>query len=220
MTRPRTIAIGDIHGCVAALRTLLDEIGPSEQDKIVTLGDYVDRGPDSRGVIERLLMLEEECLLVPLIGNHEVMMLDALDQGGERLEWWLQCGGRQTVASYGKSLRDVPKMHQEFLRGLRDFHETPSHIFVHANYDDDIPMDQQPRYLSLWEHLHLQEPAPHFSGKTVFVGHTPQRSGDILDLDHLVCIDTACAVGGWLTAIDVETREIWQADADGNLRKR
>jgi serine/threonine protein phosphatase 1 len=81
-------------------------------------------------------------------------------------------------------------------------------------------MIDQPRYLTLWEHLSHRQPAPHHSGKTVFVGHTPQRTGEILDLGHVVCIDTACAIGGWLTAIDVDTREIWQADRDGTLRIR
>ena len=218
MTEPRTIAIGDIHGCAAALKTLVDTIQPTEWDKIVTLGDYVDRGPDSRGVIDQLLELSQRCVLVPLIGNHEVMMLESLDQGGERFEWWQECGGRETVESYGGSLRQVPEVHQDFLRGLHDFYETERHIFVHANYDYDLPMDAQLRNRTLWEHIHFHEPAPHQSGKIVFVGHTPQKSGDILDLGHLVCIDTACAVGGFLTALDVNSRQIWQADAAGKLR--
>lgn len=218
MTRARTIAIGDIHGCAAALCTLLDEIQPTERDTIVTLGDYVDRGPNSRGVIDRLLQLSGRCRLVPLIGNHEVMMLDGLDQGGDRKRFWLQYGGQETLESYGGTLRGFPETHDTFLRSLRPFHETDTDIFVHANYDPELPMDQQPRHLTLWEHLSFHPPAPHCSGKTVFVGHTPQRTGEILDLDHIVAIDTACAIGGWLTAIDVDTRDIWQADREGNLR--
>ena len=220
MSRPRTIAIGDIHGCAAALRALLEAIQPTEWDKIVTLGDYVDRGPDSRGVIEQLIELAQRCVHVPLIGNHEVMMLEALDKGGDHLNWWWECGGRETIASYGKFPRDVPKSHVKFLRGLEDFHETQRHIFVHANYDYDVPMSDQSRATTLWEHLNFRQPPPHYSGKTVFVGHTPQLTGEILDSDHLVGIDTACAVGGYLTAIDVDSRQIWQADADGNLRQQ
>jgi len=236
----RTIAIGDIHGCSRALAALLEEIDPTDGDTIVTLGDYVDRGPDSRGVIEQLHILRDRSRLVPLIGNHEVMMLDALDQGGDRLQYWLACGGRETLESYGGDWNDVPEEHLGFLRGLLPYFEAAQHIFVHANYHPENDMSEQPDYLLYWEHINYTphrstglrghrrrdrwvtkspiRPGPHKSGKTVFVGHTPQRSGEILDLDHIVCIDTGCAYGGWLTAIDVETREFWQADLDGNLR--
>jgi serine/threonine protein phosphatase 1 len=73
----RTIAIGDIHGCAAALRAVIAAIKPTAEDTLVTLGDYVDRGPDSRGVIDEMLLLEKRCHVLPLLGNHEVMMLDA-----------------------------------------------------------------------------------------------------------------------------------------------
>src|SRR5262245_37847694 len=73
----RTIAIGDVHGCSTALAALLDAIGPVESDTVVTLGDYIDRGPDSKGVIEQLIALEQRCRLVPLLGNHEEMILGA-----------------------------------------------------------------------------------------------------------------------------------------------
>ena len=73
---PRTIAIGDIHGCSAALDALLEAIRPRPEDCIVTLGDYINRGPDSRGVIERLIELKDRCRLVPLLGNHDQMLLD------------------------------------------------------------------------------------------------------------------------------------------------
>jgi serine/threonine protein phosphatase 1 len=70
----------------------------------------------------------------------------------------------------------------------------------------------------MWTHLHLRVPPPHASGKTVIVGHTPQVDGEVLDLGHLICIDTFCCGGGWLTALEVHTREIWQTDRDGRLR--
>ena len=73
----RTIAIGDIHGCSAALDALLKTIRPRPEDRIVTLGDYINRGPDSRGVIERLIELKDRCRLVPLLGNHDQMLLEA-----------------------------------------------------------------------------------------------------------------------------------------------
>src|SRR5438128_342790 len=74
----RTIAVGDVHGCKAALDALLAAIEPEPADTLVTLGDYVDRGPDSRGVLDRLIGLAGRCRLVPLMGNHEEALLDAL----------------------------------------------------------------------------------------------------------------------------------------------
>jgi len=74
---PRTIAIGDIHGCSAALDALLEAFQPSSEDTIVTLGDYINRGPDSRGVIDKLIELKDRCRLVPLRGNHEEMCASA-----------------------------------------------------------------------------------------------------------------------------------------------
>ena len=75
----RTIAIGDIHGCSAALATLIDAIAPGGDDTIVALGDYIDRGPDSRGVLERLIALGARSRLVPILGDHEEMLLDAIE---------------------------------------------------------------------------------------------------------------------------------------------
>src|SRR4051794_17347253 len=96
----RTIAIGDIHGCSAALDALLDAIAPGPQDTLVTLGDHIDRGPDSRGVIDRLLALAYGCRLVPLLGNHEELLLAAL-RDRVALRRWLTCGGVETLRSYG-----------------------------------------------------------------------------------------------------------------------
>lgn len=212
----RTIAIGDIHGCSAALSTLIEAIVPGPDDLVVTLGDYVDRGPDSRGVIEMLRELSGRCRLVPLMGNHDRMFLDAL--GGRSSMAWLDVGGRSTVESYGRDLGLVPAEHVEFLRACPLYHETDSHIFVHASYQPELAMDRQPPYLILWESLRGYVPGPHESGKRVVVGHSSQKEGRVLDLGHLICIDTYCWGGGWLTALDVETGRTWQADRVGRMR--
>jgi serine/threonine protein phosphatase 1 len=96
----RTIAIGDVHGCSAALRALLDAVAPAPDDVVVLLGDYIDRGPDSKGVLDLLLDLVGRCQLIPLLGNHEEMVLAALSDH-KALEGWLSCGGAETVLSYG-----------------------------------------------------------------------------------------------------------------------
>ena len=104
----RTIAIGDIHGCSDALKTLVDTIDPGSEDTIVTLGDYVDRGPDSREVIEQLMQLENRCRLVSLLGNHEIMMLNALSSRSD-FNLWLNFGGMETMSSYGGNLDNIRK---------------------------------------------------------------------------------------------------------------
>ncbi len=214
----RTIAIGDIHGCALALGSLLDVIRPQPNDAIVTLGDYINRGPDSRGVLNRLIALDEQCRLIPLLGNHEQMLLEA--RMGIHPTTWLGMGGIATLASYGngRDLAVIPESHFAFLESCLDYHETNTHIFVHASYDPGLPMDEQSNLMLRWESLRDTIPARHHSGKTVIVGHTAQRSGKVLDLGYLKCIDTHCWGGGWLTALDVDAGELWQADEAGRLR--
>ena len=80
------------------------------------------------------------------------------------------------------------------------------------------PLDEQPDYLLFWEHLFFNTPAPHENGKIAIVGHTSQKTAEIFDLGHVICLDTFCHGGGWLTALDVSTGKRWQADKDGRLR--
>jgi serine/threonine protein phosphatase 1 len=214
----RTIAIGDIHGCSKALDALIEAINPTPGDEVVMLGDYVDRGPDSRGVLDSLIALSWRCWLIPLLGNHDQMMLDALNDKPHAI--WFEVGGVEALDSYvpGRNLAAVPREHVEFLEGCRDYFETDTHIFVHANYYPDIPIDEQPDFMLRWESLKTFTPGPHESGKRAIVGHSSQKSGEILDLGHLVCIDTFCHGGGWLTALEVHTDRVWQADRDGRMR--
>ena len=213
----RTIAIGDIHGCSEALRALIKAIDPQPTDTIVALGDYIDRGPDSRGVLDQMLELEKRCRVVPLLGNHELMLLDAL-QNPYAVGPWRDCGGDATLASYGGSLLKIPGSHLEFIRRCRRYYETATHFFVHANYQYDVELDEQPDYLLFWEHLFFCQPRQHASEKIAIVGHTSQKSGEICDLGHVICIDTFCHGGGWLTALDVNSSQIWQADRHGRMR--
>jgi len=215
----RTIAIGDIHGCAQALARLLEVLQPTQSDTIVTLGDYVDRGPDSRGVLDLLVDLLGRCELVPLLGNHEVMLLEA-SASREAMAFWQACGGQETLESYGGSLKNVPQDHWVFLQSLSRHHESAEHIFVHANYDPNLLLHQQPDRLLLWEHIDRKVPPRHESGKIAIVGHTPQVSGEVLDLGSLICIDTYCVGGGWLTALDVHNGTLWQVDRTGALRER
>src|SRR5689334_8625527 len=95
----RILAIGDIHGCSTALDALLNAVRPDANDLVVALGDYVDRGPDSIGVLDRLLHLKNGTQLISLCGNHEQMMLEAKDDEG-KFKDWLKNGGDAALASY------------------------------------------------------------------------------------------------------------------------
>jgi serine/threonine protein phosphatase 1 len=215
----RKVAIGDIHGCSKSLAALIQAIAPGPEDTIVTLGDYIDWGPDSRGVVEQLIALAGRCKLISLLGNHEEMLFAALEGHSDR-DYWLKFGGDRTLASYAVAgPAGIPRHHLDFLKGCRRFYETETHIFVHANYWPNRPMENQTSTALLWEHLRPDKVYPHYSGKTVVVGHTPQTGADILNLDFLVCIDTNCCEGGWLTALEVNTGQMWQANQAGILRR-
>ncbi|MGQ0633533.1 MAG: metallophosphoesterase [Planctomycetaceae bacterium] len=215
----RLIAIGDIHGCAHALDALLGEIRPGPADRIVCIGDVIDSGRDTNLVIERLLALSRQCTLICIMGNHEEMLLGALEN--ERLkDTWLMLGGIYTLNSYrfGGDIDVIPAAHLEFIRTFRDYYETNDHIFVHANYEPRLPLTDQPTHVLRWSLLEALAPEPHISGKTVIVGHTEQKNGEILDLGCVKCIDTFCYGYRWLTALDVQTGHVWQASRWGVLR--
>lgn len=212
----RLIAVGDIHGSSAALAGLMRAIEPQPADTIVTLGDYIDRGLDSKGVLEQLIVLEDHCHLVPLRGNHEEMMLGAR-LGRSDFEFWKNCGGITTLDSYGDSgrLDQIPRTHFRFLERCRNDFETDTHLFIHANYVPTRPLADQDHRTRFWLSLQDAMPGPHMSGKTAIVGHTPQPHGEILDLGHLKCLDTGCGDGGLLTALEIHTGQVWHVDEQG-----
>ncbi len=207
----RLIAIGDIHGCDLALETLLDQIKPKRSDVIVCLGDYVDRGPNSARVLDILNELTSKCHLIPIIGNHEIMMFKGLNNPRD-FDFWTMHGGEATLASYGGNPKAIPQQHITFLSHCVRYHETDSHIFVHANYDPFVPLDEQPDQYLFWKHILDDIPPPHMSGKVAVVGHTPQPDGMVRNLGHVLMIDTGCYGDGWLTAIDLNNEQIWQAN--------
>jgi serine/threonine protein phosphatase 1 len=217
----RLIAIGDVHGCRVALDTLLDEIAPGPDDIVVTLGDYVDRGPDSRGVVDRLIELGKQTRWIGILGNHEQMMLDVIRRG-EPHHNWLRYGAVETLDSYGfdGNLDFLPPEHDRFFDSLGDYFMHGDYFFTHAAYDPETPLEHQSPDMLRWYSLLEGLPAPHQNGKTAVVGHTAHRDGEILDVGHLICIDTYCYGGGWLTAVDLHSRKLWQASQKGKLRDR
>jgi serine/threonine protein phosphatase 1 len=219
LAQSRTFAIGDIHGCLAALDALLSAIQPRPDDTIIALGDYVDRGPDCRETIQRLIDLGRQCRLIPLLGNHDDMLLAVHDGRHDLYVDWLMFGGNATLASYDvERPEDILPEHIEFLRGCQLFYETERYFYLHGNYMADVPLSEQPPELVLWDSVKARRPGPHCSGKTAIVGHASQKSGEVLDLGYLKCIDTWCYGDGWLTAMEIETGQVWQADKAGRMR--
>lgn len=218
----RLLAIGDIHGCTTALDTLFEVVQPTADDWLITLGDYIDRGPDSRGTLDRLVRLAMRGQLIALRGNHEQMMLDAREDLG-LFSAWLQFGGQHTLDSYGTherpgALQDVPDEHWGFLEQVCvNSFEIEKHLFVHANADPRLPLADQPIAMLRWQKFY--DPPPHRSGKTLICGHTPQESGWPRNIGHAVCIDTWVYGDGWLTCLDVDSGHFWQANQRGQSRQ-
>ena len=219
----RTLAIGDIHGCLDALLTLTQFVNIGEDDTLITVGDYVDRGPNSRGVIDWLIDKHESGRLKPLRGNHDIMMLNARHDV-EQLTRFLKAGGDATLnsyktngSSYGK-ICDVPTDHWDFLENhLLPYYETDSHFFVHGNVYPELPLSDQPDFMLFWKKFN--DPPQHQSGKTMVCGHTSQKTGVPKYNANAVCIDTRVFGNGWLTCFDIESRQIWQANQNGQTRR-
>ncbi len=213
----RLLAIGDIHGCATSFEKLLKEVAITDRDELVILGDFIDRGPDTKKVIEILLEQEAQPNVHLLRGNHEIMMQNALADRAN-LTPWLGVGGAEVLASYGATtFADIPQDHLDVLNRLLPFHETASHVFVHANAQPDVALADQPDYMLFWEFM--DEPQPHISGKTLVCGHTPQEENlPVCHGGHTICLDTGASNGGWLTCMDVLTGRFWQANETGEIR--
>lgn len=214
----RILAIGDIHGHLTALDTLLGVVEPTAEDLLVFLGDFVDRGPDVKGVLDRLIEIHSKYRAVFLRGNHDQMMLDAhLDPA--KFAIWECLAGENPLSSYGEGklaelMTKVPAAHWHFLQHICGLsYETPDYIFIHGGIRAEVdPKDEEQERLQ-WTKLNMA--LPHSSGRTVICGHSAQRDGIIADLGHTICIDTAAGHGGWLTCLALPTKEYWQANAEG-----
>ena len=216
-------AIGDVHGCIDQLHALEAQIiadaEPFPGEKwIVTLGDYIDRGPDSRAVLDHILTpAPARFRRFPLIGNHEQLLLDFLDNPPANLDW-LEWGGLATARSYGmppdpgedwrrdpfgfaNRLRPlIPARHLEMLRDLPTCLSLPRFFFVHAGIRPGVPLDRQEDEDLIW----IRAPflRAQFSGDiTVVHGHTPVDDVDIAP--GRIDIDTGCCFKCTLTALRV-----------------
>ena len=216
-------AIGDIHGCLNTLQDLIRQIPRDEE--LVFLGDYVDRGPDSYGVIKFLEELARDRPCYFIMGNHELMMKRAIDDR-EQIPFWLLNGGENTLNSYQissnewKQLPDRGSPLGNFLRfydTLSYYHEDENSIYVHAGIDLNIDeMSKQDPEVLLWIRDRSFQNASNWKGKQVVFGHTPTQSmglshGKVFQSHGFFGIDTGCVYDGMLTAINTKTHEILQS---------
>jgi serine/threonine protein phosphatase 1 len=196
-----TYTIGDVHGCIDKLLPLvqrcLQDAG-SRQSRFVFVGDYIDRGPDSRRVVEFLMKLQRERDVICLRGNHEAIMLEAVRTGDGRL--WYANGAAATLDSYGlDDPRDMPREHVAWAAALRFRYDDGLRFFVHAGIDPSVPLEAQNEHDLLW----IREPflsSTRDHGRLIVHGHTPQQSGVPDHRPNRLNLDTAAVYGGPLTA--------------------
>ena len=218
-------AVGDIHGKAGMLRQMLDEIRAqplNPDDTVVFLGDYIDRGEDTRGVIETLLAFRDEHpQSVFLRGNHEQLLLDARDDDpptpaeragyllfGDTTLNWLQNGGTDALISYDVEdstvwWESIPEQHWRFFHDTRLEYIVDGYHFVHAGllpsgeFWNNHGLDLDPR---LWIREQFLQSTADFGGRIVVFGHTPQRSGKPLIQPNKIGVDTGAVFNGPLTA--------------------
>lgn len=199
-----TYAVGDIHGALHKLQALVECCEYHAEGRplrFVFLGDYIDRGPDSCGVIDHLRGLEARMpgRVIALMGNHEEMLLSIID-GVVPVEHWIDQGGRETLQSYGvKDVRDLPQEHVDWMRALRLSHDDGRRFFAHAGVNPDHPLDAQNQRDLLW----IREPFlsdPRDYGRLIVHGHTPILSEEPEVRSNRIDLDTAAGYGGPVTA--------------------
>ena len=213
----RVYAIGDIHGCAEQLDALHAQIAadlaarPVPEPVLVHVGDYVDRGPDTAGVLARLAAGSPipGVATVNLLGNHENTMLEALSGERAAATDWLFAGGRPSLESYGvdpDSPREswpahIPPEHIAFLRGLKLMHREGGYVFVHAGVRPGTPLEQQARD----DMLRMRQPFLYSEidfGAVVVHGHTPVKHA--VEKHNRIAIDTGAVFGGPMTCLVLE----------------
>lgn len=208
------VAVGDVHGCPHSLEALLNKLSSYHSSTFVFLGDYIDRGPDSKSVIDLLIDFSRDVECIMLRGNHEQMMIDALASGDTSL--WFHNGGRDTLLSYGNKFTnpDLPAPHYHFIHNTKMYYESENYFFVHAGLPADMKIkeaiaNQQIWQEFLWQRSHLDVDHPNWEKRVVF-GHTPIP--EPLITEYMIGVDTGCVFPnlpglGYLTAVVLPEQE-------------
>ncbi|NND62859.1 MAG: serine/threonine protein phosphatase [Flavobacteriaceae bacterium] len=227
----RTIVIGDIHAGFRAIQQLINKINPVYTDRYIFLGDYVDGWSEAVETVDYLIEFATKYSCIFIRGNHDYLAFRYLTKKEENPQW-LASGGLETKQSYAKISAEKKKEHISFYKGLKNYHiDEENRLFVHAGFTND----KGPRYeyfehqvfwdRTLWEVAKSMNPQltvddPKYPKrltlfKEIYIGHTPvTRIGKTVPLNfaNLWNIDTGAAFKGPLSAIDIQTKEVWQTD--------
>jgi serine/threonine protein phosphatase 1 len=214
----RTYVIGDIHGCLNELVRLLDFLPLEPCDNLVFLGDYIDRGPDSKAVVSHLIHRRDAggAEMIFLKGNHEDMFLSYMGFPGKHGDMFLYNGGAATLASYGAApnhaspdiLLLMPPAHLRFFSELRTYHTTGDFLSVHAGINPGKPLEQQEEEEMLWirdDFILNRHDLPY----TVLFGHTPQEEV-LFHLPYKIGLDTGLVYGNRLSCLELEEKVLFQ----------
>ena len=207
----KTFVIGDVHGCCEKLNNLLGKIEPDlKRDRLVMLGDYIDRGPDSCGVLHTIVKLQRDFgkeHVVLLRGNHEQMAVDFFRRGDTCFLW---NGGEETLKSFARNNEDLER-YIDFFEDLPFFFEDDHFIYVHGGIQPGVPLPEQSKHDLLW----LREKfifSPEREEKTVVFGHTPtfliHGKYEPFVSTGRIGMDTGCVYGGYLSAIEIQEGRI------------
>lgn len=231
----RVYAVGDIHGRLDLLDDLLARMEADDRRRgaadtlVIFLGDLIDRGPDSSGVVERLMTLSEDTDKVRfLLGNHEEVFLKAMAGDKKALPFFLRIGGKPTVLSYGVTeaeyvasdysallelLRSrVPQPHIEFISSFEDLIVIGDYAFVHAGVRPDVPLEAQTPATLRWIRDEFLKHGQPFE-KIIVHGHT--IFDDVEEAAGRIGIDTGAYASGRLTAMAFEGSERWILQTEG-----
>jgi serine/threonine protein phosphatase 1 len=215
----RLLAIGDIHGCITPFCELVEKkIRIRKGDRIVLLGDYIDRGYQSREVIDYIIDLQNQGYdIIPLMGNHESMLIESLESEQSMYNWSMN-GGSETLFSFGiKSTNGLDVRYLQFFKNLQFYYIQDHFIFVHAGFNNEIADPFQDKSQMIWSRRESYS-NPVFNGKIIVHGHTPVPftlcREMVLSDCNVINIDTGCVYErlsgyGHLTAIELFTRELF-----------
>ncbi len=210
-------AVGDIHGHSKKLKALINKLPLTADDRLIFLGDYIDRGPDSNGVISYLLQLSKHYDSKFLCGNHEHMMRDYM-QGCKTYdrELWLEYGGIATLRSYDlvgarPGELSLPVEHRDFITGLGYYHTEPGFVFVHSGLSSGKTLSQNNWKDCLWNRAAFINSTYKWPEGRIVFGHSQSEKQEPIVEDNKIGIDTGCAYGGPLTAVRLPEVEFYQA---------